>query len=271
VTEPRVPPPWGGDPSIAWRILLTAELKPGLSTEQVADAQRDLHAAQSWPAPPAVRAGTLDEVRRDLGEVRDEPLVLGLAGDVLVISAFHAYTDGLGLLEVLAALTGRPVVSDARGVGERATATGGTAARLREVATAPPALLALPRRPDRTPGDSYAVARVPGVLRTADLVHAAAVAAVAHNDAVGRRTRHLSIAVGAGRPAPGQPLANRSELLRLRDLEGCSIDDVRARLREAPLDAAGGSGQAGGATVAMALRMLAHAWGPPCWSRTWAA
>lgn len=254
---PAPPPAWGGDPSIAWRILLTARLAEPRAAEALAERQRDLHRAHGWAEPPMVRIGAVDQVRRDLAEVRDAPLVLGLCGDQLIVSAFHAYVDGLGLLEVLARLTDGSVATDARGVGERPTESGGTSGRLREVATAPPALLAPPRRPDRTPGDAFAVARVPGSFRTSDLVHAAARAVVAHNDDAGRRTRHLTIAVGAGRPAPGEPLTNRSELIRLRDLEGMSREEVRERVRSAPLSPAGGSGAGGGATVALALRALA--------------
>jgi hypothetical protein len=148
------------------------------------------------------------------------------------------------------------VTSSARGVRDR-PGEGSTAARLAEVAFAPPARVAAPRGAP-APGDAYAQARVPGRVRTSTLVHAAATAVVAHNTDVGVRSRHLTIGVGVGRPtSAGEPLANRSGLLRLRDLEGMSPEEVEDALSTAPLSGAGGSGTAGGRLSAIALRALA--------------
>jgi len=257
VTETS-PPHWGADPSIAWRILLTSVLTDAPGVDALTERQRALHRAQGWPAPPAVTTGDLTTLRRDLAEVRDAPLVLGLAGDHLVVSAFHAYVDGLGLLEVLAALTDQEVGSSARGLGDRPSEVTGPAARLREVALAPPAAVAPPTGSASRPGDAYAEAEVPGRVRTADLVHAGVQAVLAHNRKAGRRSRHVTVAVGAGRPAPdGEPLRNRSELLRLRDVELLSRSEVAEALRTAPVSAAGGSGVGGGRLSAVALRVLA--------------
>jgi hypothetical protein len=256
VTETS-PPTWGGDPSIAWRILLTAVPATPLTADALAARQEALHRRQGWPTPPPVVTGDLDTVRREIAEVREVPLLTGLAGDRLLLSAFHAYVDGLGLLEVLAALTGGEVTSSARGVAERPAGGGGTVDRLREVALAPPARVALPPAV-AAEGDAFAEVAVPVRVRTADLVHAAVSAVAAHNAERGRRSRHVTVAVGAGRAAtPGEHLANRSELIRLRDLEGLSRDDVQEVLRSAPLDSAGGSGASGGRLAAVAQRLLA--------------
>lgn len=251
------PPAWGGDPSIAWRILLTADLDEPVTADRLGDRQAALHRDQHWPAPPPVATGALESLRAGLAEVRDVPLVLGLADRTLLVSAFHAYVDGLGLLDVLAALAGAPVTTSARGVGDRPTRAGGTVERLREVALSPPARVA---RPAATvaDGDAFTEVTVPGQVTTSDLVHAAVAAVVAHNAERGRRSRHVTVAVGAGRPAlAGEPLANRSELIRLRDLEGLSREQVRSALRSAPLDPAGGSGAVPGRATATALRLLA--------------
>ncbi|GAB3264863.1 hypothetical protein [Nocardioides dilutus] len=252
------PPAWGGDPSIAWRILLTAVPAPSLTAAELNARQEALHLAQGWPAPPPVMTGGADTVRREIAEVRDVPLVTGLAGDRLVISAFHAYVDGLGLLEVLAALAGGEVTSSARGVADRPAGRGSAALdRLREVALAPPARVA-PLPAVAAEGDAFAEVAVPGRVRTADLVHAAVSAVMAHNEERGRGSRHVTVAVGAGRAAaPGERLANRSELIRLRDLEGLSREHVQEALRSAPLDSAGGSGASGGWLAAAAQRVLA--------------
>lgn len=250
-------PAWGGDPSIAWRILLGSVPARSLSAETLAERQRVLHEQQGWPAPPPLVTGEHAAVLREVAEVRDVPLVLGVAGAQVVVSAFHAYVDGLGLLDVLAALTGDEVGSSARGVGDRPAESGGAVDRLREVAFAPPSSVA---PPTVTPaeGDAFAALSVEGTVRTSALVRAAVAAVVAHNTARGRGSRHVTVAVGAGRPsAPGELLANRSELIRLRDLEGRSATEVENALRTAPLSAAGGSGAAPGRLTAAALRMLA--------------
>lgn len=250
------PPAWGGDPSIAWRILLTAVPTSLPTVEQLAARQAALHEAQGWPAPLPVAGGDAETLRRDLAEVRDVPLVLGLAADQVVVSAFHAYVDGLGLLDVLAALLAAPTTSSARGVADRA-GDGSRAARLAEVAFAPPARVAV-RPVASTSGDAYAVESLPGQVRTSSLVHAAVAAVVAHNAESGGGSRHVTVGVGAGRPATaGERLENRSELLRLRDVERLSRSEVAEALRTAPLSGAGGSGIGGGRLSALALRVLA--------------
>ena len=250
------PPAWGGDPSIAWRILLTATPTTPLQVGQLAERQAALHREQGWAAPPPVATGDPTTMRRDLAEVRDVPLVVGVAGDQVVVSAFHAYLDGLGLLQVLSALLDAPVTSSARGVAER-PGGGSIAGRLGEVAFAPPARVAV-RPVVGADGDAYAVAPVPGRVRTSALVHAAVAAVVAHNADAGHRSRHVTVGVGAGRPATaGARLENRSELLRLRDLEGLSLPEVEDLLRTAPLSGAGGSGAGGGRLAGLALRALA--------------
>ena len=50
------PPAWGGDPSIAWRILLTADTDHSRSTvEQLAERQAALHREQGWAGSPTRR------------------------------------------------------------------------------------------------------------------------------------------------------------------------------------------------------------------------
>ena len=250
---------WVADPSIAWRILLTARTHEPLDPVALAARQSTLHASQGWAAATDVAVDEPDVLRRRLAEVRDEPLVVGLADQHLVVSAFHAYVDGLGLLDVLAALVDSPASSATRGIGDRPPAQSVLRAglsRLAEVAVAPPARVAtVPVT--ATGGDAYAATSVDGPVRTAALVHAAAAGIVAHNRAAGRSARHVAVAVGAGRPAaPGEPLANRSELIRLRDVDRMAAADVEAALRSAPLSGAGGTGAAGGRVTQVALRIL---------------
>lgn len=251
------PPSWGGDPSIAWRILLGCVPTPGLDVDELTRRQQALHNVQGWPAPPPVVVGQPGTVERLVAEVRDVPLVLGVANGQLVISAFHAYVDGLGLLDVLAALTAAPVTSSVRGVGDRPRESGGTVDRLREVALAPPASILAPTV-SPAEGDSFAAVAVGGRVSTAELVNASATAIVSHNSARGRDSKHVTVAVGAGRPAAaGEPIRNRSELIRIRDVELLGLTDLEQALRSAPLSAAGGSGAGGGLVTRIAVRALA--------------
>lgn len=253
----HTPPHWGADPSIAWRILLTAVASPPPTVAGLTERQVALHVAQGWPAAPPITTGDPTTLRRDLAEVRQAPLVVGLAGDHLVVSAYHAYVDGLGLLEVLAALTGQDVSTSARGLTDRPADGAGPLDRLREVALAPPAKVS-PPVVEAAPGDAFASVTVPGRVRTADLVHAATAGVVAHNLDARRPSRHVAVAVGAGRPpAEGERLRNRSELLRIRDVEDLSAAEVAATLRTAPLSTAGGSGTRDSWLSKAALRLLA--------------
>ncbi len=250
-------PDWGGDPSIAWRILLSCVPAVELSVEELSQRQHELHRSQDWPRALPVVVGQPLAVDRQVAEVRDEPLVLGVAGPRLVISAFHAYVDGLGLLEVLAALTGSPATSSARGVGERPVTRGGTLQRIRELAFAPPARVAT-SPVTATEGDAMASVAIDGRISTSRLIGSVVAAVVEHNAELGHASRHLTVAVGAGRPSDaGEPIRNRSELIRLRDLETLPRRAVGEALRSAPLNPAGGTGGGGGRLTSLALRALA--------------
>lgn len=247
---------WVADPTIPWRILLTATV-PDLGDDASLDhAAATLAAAQGWTPPPPLRVSTdLDVLRRQLTLAQTAPFVLGRAGSDLVVSADHAAVDGLGLLRVLAALGAGPVTSSARGVAERPCEGGAVAAvarRLREAAFTPPAgITPEPPADPHAAGDVMVEARLPRSCRTADLVHAAARAVVAHESARGRGTQHLAVAVGASRApaADDQLIRDRSALLRLRDVELLDRAGIDRALRSAPLQtppvaATGGRGAA---------------------------
>lgn len=249
---------WAADPRIPWRILLTATAPDLPTAADLHGAHQALAQAQGWGVtPPPTTATDSTELRRRLATAHAAPVVLGRAGDDLVVSAHHSAVDGLGLLRVLDGLGLGPATSTARGVGYRPT-TGGAAAaiarRLREAALTPPAGLGADRPASPGPGDVMVQRPVPGSFRTADLVHAATRAVVAHQSARGRSARHVAIAVGASRePAPGDPtIRDRSALLRLRDVEDLDRAAITAALRDAPLQvppAPGGSGR-GAAAIA---------------------
>ena len=230
---------WVANTSIGWRILLTAELASPPDPGQVLDLLTDLFTRHRWPGAAEVRTDDDIELLRSRLTEAAAPVILGVAGSRLVISAHHGYVDGLGLLEVLAEVTGRPAAARVRGVANRPMRDGlvrATGRRLTEAAFRPPAKIASPAAAGGG-GDVFAETTVPGSWRTAELVNAAVRGVARHNDASGRRTRHIAVAVGAGRPrSEDEPIADRSALIRLTDLEDRSAEEIAELLRTAPLE-----------------------------------
>jgi len=230
---------WVADPSIGWRILLTATLEPAPDEALLAARFMALAESQGWGAPPAVvSAASTPDLQQALVSAHPAPVVVGTAGRDLVISAHHGRVDGLGLLQVLAGLTGAPASSSARGVGDRPTTgsvVGTTLRRLVEVGLRPPARVARGvARP--AAGDVLVEREVPGRWRSADLVHAATQGLLEYG-APGR-LRRVAVAVGATRePLGADPdmIADRSVLLRLRDVERLDRAQIAAALTAAPV------------------------------------
>lgn len=252
---------WVADPGIGWRILLTADLTEPPDAGVALDRLTELFARQRWDGAAEVRRDDdLDSLRPRLIDA-PAPVVVGVAGSALVVSAHHAWVDGLGLLDVLATVTGRPVGPSVRGVGDRAT-RGGFARtagrRLAEAAFRRPARIASSGAAGGV-GDVFAEVSVPGAWRTAAVVDAAVRGVVEHNTAAGRRTTHLAVAVGAGRPdhGNGDEIANRSALIRLTDLEHRSAPEIAELLRTAPLEPVPTAGsRAAGRVMAGGMRLL---------------
>lgn len=226
---------WVADPTIGWRILLTATLPQPPQLEVVSERLAALGADQGWPSPLVRSGGSAAAVAGDLVAPDPAPLLAGIAGHDLVLSAHHGSVDGLGLLRVLEQVTRTPVTSSARGVGDRPAAHGyaGTVARrLAEAAFRPPARV--PEEPPQRPGDGDVMVEleVAGSVRTAALVHAAARAVVDHG-----AVRRVAVAVGATRdPAQGAVIEDRSALLRLRDVEQLDLAGVERALRTTPVE-----------------------------------
>jgi hypothetical protein len=163
------------------------------------------------------------------------PVLVGLAGDSLVLVGWHAQVDGLGMLALLSAVTGSTVTSSARGLGnrtERDSVAAGTARRLREALLTPPARVVRSGRADAGRRDSIVVGVAEGTFSVADLVVAGTAGITAYNDRRGRPTGRVAVAVGASRrPGTAIEAENRSALLRLRDVETLTREDVRSALR----------------------------------------
>lgn len=233
------PPRWVNDPGIAWRILLTADLEDPPPCQVLRDRLIGVYESQGWGSAPALLvADDLAALWRRATVDHTAPVVVGVAGRSLVVSAHHSRADGLALLHLLGTLLGTRVASPAVGVAGRRS-TGGAArtaaARLLEAVLHPQARLT-PRR-SRSSGlpDVLVQAEVPGQWRTADVVHAAAQGAAAYLTARGRPARRVSVAVGAGCPDGSERIADRAALLRLRDVEQLDRAEVAAALRTSPV------------------------------------
>lgn len=230
---------WVADPTIGWRILLTATLPEVVRTVDLAERLDALARSEGWAARPPLTTPTPAHLRDLLVAPAPEPVLVGVHDRDVVVSAHHGALDGLGLLSVLDRLGLGPATSSARGVGDRTT-TGGVvttvARRLGEVAFRPPARITPPAAPVPAPGDALVEAEVPGSVRAAPLVHAAAQAVVRHQAARGRTARHVAIAVGAVRGQDaGSRLGDHSVLLRLHDVERLDRAGVGDALRTAPV------------------------------------
>ncbi len=229
------PAGWVADPTIGWRILLTATLTDPPASDVVADRLAALALDQGWSSPPVRSAASAAELREDLTFPAPAPLLVGIAGPDLVLSAHHGAVDGLGLLQVLDRLGIGPATSSARGVGGRAAAHGygGTIARrLAEAAFRPAAGVRRDRAPRRVAGDVMVDLTVEGSYGTSALVHAAA------QTVADRGTgRGIAVAVGATHdPGRDGGIRNRSALLRLRDVERLDLAGVEQALRVAPVE-----------------------------------
>jgi len=258
---------WVADGSIGWRILLSATLPTPPDIAALTAALTRLYDDQHWPVRDVLVGPSSERLRHELVAADPHPLLVGVAADEVVVSAHHSAVDGLGLLEVLSRceLPGvrGEIRSSAHGIGDRPPAHGlavGIASRLAEAALRPPARPAPSERvTPSAPGDALVDTSVAGRRRTAEIVHAAATAISAWQRAGGGSGGHLAVAVGASRivRAPGAPLADDSALLRLRDVERMTRDEVAAAVRSAPPEPSPhGTGTATGTLLALGMRLL---------------
>ncbi|HWM73130.1 MAG TPA: hypothetical protein VNQ53_05285, partial [Nocardioides sp.] len=98
---------WVADPGIGWRILLTAYLPEPPDPGAVLGRLTELSTQQEWHGTTEVRRDDdVDALRARLID-SPAPVLAGIAGSAMVVSAHHASVDGLGLLDVLAHVTGR--------------------------------------------------------------------------------------------------------------------------------------------------------------------
>ncbi len=250
---------WVGDPRVRWTIALEALLDDPVDPAGARSRLRTL----PWPTEMSeVQQRDGDALLMSVTGPGESSVRAAYSGRALALGAEHLHCDGLGLLAVLATVTGSSVASSAKGVGERQTRTsGGVAARqrLREVLLAPPATVA--HRPgDDSAGEAFAQITVPGRVQVAELTYAAVRAVQDHNRIQRVRSTRIAVAIGASRLGGAAPIAgDHSALLRLRNVDVLSLPDLRAAIRAAaPEPAPPGSGEgsrlvASAATIALGV------------------
>ncbi|KQZ69967.1 hypothetical protein ASD66_09760 [Nocardioides sp. Root151] len=236
---------WVADPAVAWQILLEADLEQVPDVAVLQSRVDALNTTLGSPTSEVVSSSDPVVLRSRMSQGSSVAVAVGISDRHLVISAQHHYLDGLALLTVLGSVTDSTVRSSARGTAGRDVVAPGLRTllqRLGEVVFTPPARIARARThasKDRTAPDVFARVSVPRSVVPADLVHAAVAATGAFNTRAGARRRRTAIAIGVSQvDGASAGLGDHSALLRLRDLEGRSREEVARLVREAPLQPA---------------------------------
>lgn len=206
---------WYGDPESVWSIGVDLTWSVPLDAAAL---------AEGWARACAEHAhlGVVGEVRVVADDTYEaakpmvlsqayrhgEPLVrlqLNASGTRLLVVAHHGAVDGLGLLGLAAALTGRPITSAARGIGDRPAGKGflrRAIGRVWEALTSPPARFPGSGEPGALTEDLHGIAFPARRLGTAG-ISAAALAAydAAAGGVAGRRSgsRRPVLMIGASR------------------------------------------------------------------------
>lgn len=250
-----------GDPDVTWGISLETTFVDSVDLgdvtsrlERMVREHPHLGVAPSVEMVGRTEWSSRREASATEGFGPDGRLVRVLVRDdrrAFFVTVHHGVCDGLGMVALTSAVTGREIVSSARGVGERSARRGflvSSALRLGEALFAPPA------RFSGTQGGTGVdclrkVDGVPGRVNGA--VASAAVLAV-HADWPRNRTaggRRFLAVMGASRREQGTSAPDRqTAYLRVPLRHGDGVDEVRAAIASAdpepdvPETSAGGVG-----------------------------
>lgn len=231
-----------GDPDTTWGICVEARLAAPVAVADVVAGVTEL--CRRFPhlgaAPQVIQAaeGEWPAVRQDVAAAPYGPAapLLRVAvsddGAGLLVGAHHGVIDGLGLLAVVSAATGRELRTLARGIGDRRAPHGFLASsvrRLGEAVTDPPARFEGHGEPASTLEDLSAVTR-PRVDRgTAYLARAVLETHAARSGA--GSSRQPLLVVGASRRLDAVPAPDRqTAYLRLRVRPGLEVSEVASQL-----------------------------------------
>ncbi|WP_137292172.1 hypothetical protein [Nocardioides dongxiaopingii] len=236
-----------GDPDTTWGICVELRLADAQDTVAMAGRVADLCDREPHlGTPPAVVRHDEDgwpDARRDVASApygATSPLLrLALSDDGtrLLVGAHHGVVDGLGLLSIAGAASGRELRTRARGIGDRAAPHGFVVSSLRRLGEAladPPARFTGSGEPGSVSEDLTAITR-PRVDR--GTAHLARAVLALHEDA-GRSRRRPVVVIGASRRVVDLPEPDRqTAYLRLRVRPGTDRDalaPVIAGLRPEP-------------------------------------
>lgn len=256
-----------GDPDTTWGICVEAGLTAPLDVDAVVDGVTAL--CRRYPhlgAAPLVMQPADGEWTRARQSVAAAPygpesplLRVAVSHDRsgLLVGAHHGVIDGLGLLAVVSAATGRELHTLARGIGDRRAPHSFVASsvrRLGEALTHPPARFGGTGEATSHGEDLSAVTR-PRINRgTANL--ALAVLQAQTMDPEIRSSRHSLLAIGASRRVEAVPEPDRqTAYLRLRMRPGLQLADVASQLADLSPEPDFPETSAGGAAP-LAIRLL---------------
>ncbi len=237
-----------GHTSMTWSIMLDATVTEAV---EVASAVRRLE--DGWPSDrlgpsPEVREVSLADLPRQVAGMGDrhygpnDPLarVAFCPGPVphVVVAAYHGALDGLGLIALLALVTGQEIGSSIRGVDPaaaiRPAGPAHMARRVLEALVRPPARFEPDRKSSEGGDHLLDLDLLAGSVGTAELVSASAAALRRWNRERGARTRRVVAAVAASRrPGREATLSESSAWFRVGLTSG-EPEEVRRRLRGRP-------------------------------------
>jgi hypothetical protein len=204
-----------GDPDTTWGICLEVGLAAPLVLAEVSSRRDDLLAAYPHLGPAeeiqVAAPGAWNEARALVAAesfAEDGPqvrLLLDADGRRLLVTAHHGVCDGLGLVAIAQAVSGVPMSSLARGIGDRAAPRSflaSSAARLSEALLRPPPRFGA-HRTERAAGETLVITTMPrSRVGTVDLCLAiGAVFADWNRDADGRLGHPLFVSGASRRPA----------------------------------------------------------------------
>jgi hypothetical protein len=229
-----------GDPDTTWGIGLELGFDRVVEADDVAgrlEALVEDH-PHLGPCPKlrVVQDDGWDEQRAAIAAAPyavDQPLVrlaLDDSGRRLFVGAHHGACDGLGLVAVAGLVTGRQLVSRARGIGDlpsKRSFLRSSLARLDEAIRHPPPRFG-PRTEEHTRGEQLVVRTLPRLgVGTVDLCRA--IGEVFQDWNGPGETRHPLLVMGASRRVPGTLAPDRqTAYLRLRLDPGWDRDRLRS-------------------------------------------
>lgn len=235
-----------GDPDVTWGISLEARFETPVDLDGAPERLARMVAEHPHlgVVPVVERVEPQDwlvmrerSASHDFADGRLVRLLVSADGNDVFVTAHHGVCDGLGLLAVVQAVSGREVRSSARGVGDRTSSQSflvSSAVRLVEALVNPPTRFsgtgetATHARPERLVQVSEGSGRVNGAMICTALNDV-------HARWPRRRTsggRRFLVVMGASRREPGETAPDRqTAYFRIPLKRGWGVTEVRSAMR----------------------------------------